>query len=51
MGKLKRMLKTIHEENKAILSILLSMDENEDTDFEKILDSVDKMYDKDFYGE
>ena len=51
MGKLKQMLKTIHEENKAILSILLSMDENGNTDFEKLLDAVDKMYDKDFYGE
>ena len=51
MKDLKRMLETIHKENKAILTVLLSMDKNETKDFDDILVDVNSIYDKDFYGE
>ena len=51
MEDLKRMLEIIHKENKAILTVLLSMDKNETKDFDDILVDVNSIYDKDFYGE
>ena len=51
MEDLKCMLETIHKENKAILTVLLSMDKNETKEFDDIVADVNSMYDKDFYGE
>ena len=51
MEDLKRMLEIIHKENKAILTVLLSMDKNETKDFDNIMADVNSIYDKDFYGE
>ena len=51
MKDLKHMLETIHKENKAILTVLLSMDKDETNDFDDILADVNSMYDKDFYAE
>lgn len=51
MEDLKRMLEAIHKENKAILTILLSMDKNETKEFDDIMTDVNFIYDKDFYGE
>ena len=51
MDELKRMLKIIHEENKTILGVLLSMDKDKGMTLEELLDGIDEMYDKGFYGE
>lgn len=48
MEELKRMLEAIHKENKDILTLLCSDDE--ECSVAKISDEVDDMYDELFYG-
>ena len=53
MEELKRMLETIHEENKDILTILLYNDVNEEKtneNYDEISNQVREMYDELFYG-
>lgn len=52
MEELKHMLKVIHEENKAILT-LLCIEDDDDMSRERIkeiCETIDKKYDKLFYG-
>ena len=48
MEELKRMLEAIHKENKDIISLLCS--EDEEHSIKEISDEVDNMYDELFYG-
>ena len=48
MEELKRMLEAIHKENKDIITLLCSDDE--ECSVAKISDEVDSMYDELFYG-
>lgn len=50
MEELKRMLKTIHEENKSILALLCSDETTTDEEMEVIHKELDDMYDELFYG-
>lgn len=53
MKEIKRMLKTIHKENKDILTLLCFCDKNEektDENFKEISKEIDNRYDDLFYG-
>lgn len=53
MDELKRMLETIHKENKDILTLLLYCDDCEektDANFNEIKKQIGEMYDELFYG-
>ncbi len=48
MEELKRMLETIHRENKDILTLLCM--ENEECEVKEVSKEIDEMYDELFYG-
>lgn len=48
MEEIKRMLQAIHKENKDILTLLCT--EDEEYKIKEISDEIDEMYDKLFYG-
>ena len=50
MKELKCMLKAIHEENKAILSLLCADNYETDKDFEEVYREITEMCDELFYG-